>query len=162
MPEGGAEGVIVADADFIGGFALWVGEDGLLRHTYSLLGVETYKQVATEKLPAGDVSVKMLFESDEPKPGSGGKVTLFIGDKAVGEGPMPRTVPITFTSYSGMDIGRDNGGVVDLDYEPKAPYAFTGTVKKVTFDLAAARVTGDELALHQHHAVQAVAHGAAG
>ena len=51
MPEGGAEGVIVADADFIGGFALWVGEDGLLRHTYSLLGVETYKQVATEKLP---------------------------------------------------------------------------------------------------------------
>jgi len=31
---------------------------------------------------AGDVSVKMLFESDEPKPGSGGKVTLFIGDKA--------------------------------------------------------------------------------
>ena len=70
VPEGGAEGVIVADADFIGGFALWVGEDGLLHHTYSLLGVETYKQVATEKLPAGDVSVKMLFETDEPKPGA--------------------------------------------------------------------------------------------
>ncbi len=103
----------------------------------------------------------MLFESDEPKPGSGGKVTLFIGDKAVGEGPMPRTVPIAFTSYSGMDIGRDNGGVVDLDYEPKAPYAFTGTVKKVTFDLQP-HAHGDELALHQQHAVQAVAHGAAG
>jgi arylsulfatase len=161
VPDGGAEGVIVADADFIGGFALWVGDDGLLRHTYSLLGVETYKQVATEKLPAGDVSVKMLFESDEPKPGSGGKVTLFIGDKAVGEGPMPRTVPITFTSYAGMDIGRDNGGVVDLDYEPKAPYAFTGTVKKVIFDLAP-HAHGDEMALHQQHAVQAVAHGAAG
>ena len=66
-----------------------------------------------------------------------------------------------FTSYSGMDIGRDNGGVVDLDYEAKAPYAFTGTVKKVTFDLAP-NAHGDELALHQHHAMQAVAHGAAG
>jgi hypothetical protein len=34
-----------------------------------------------------------------------------------------------------MDIGRDNGGVVDLAYEDKAPYAFTGTVKQVVFDL---------------------------
>lgn len=138
-----------------------VGEDGLLRHTYSLLGVETYKQVATEKLQAGDVSVKMLFESDEPEPGSGGKVTLLIGDRTVGEGQMPKTVPINYTSYSGMDVGRDNGGVVDLDYEPKAPYAFAGTIKKVTFDLSP-HAHGDELALHHHHAVQAVAHGAAG
>ena len=34
-----------------------------------------------------------------------------------------------------MDISRDNGLVVDLEYEPKAPYEFTGTVKQVTFDL---------------------------
>ena len=161
VPEGGAEGVICANADFIGGFALWVGSDGLLRHTYSLLGVETYKQVATEKLPAGEVTVRMLFESDEPEPGSGGKVSLWIGDRQVGEGTMPRTVPVTFSSYSGMDIGRDNGLVVDLDYEARAPYAFTGTVKKVTFDLSP-HAHEDELALHQHHASQAVAAGAAG
>ena len=30
-----------------------------------------------------------------------------------------------------MDMGRDNGGVVDLAYEDRAPYAFTGTVDKV-------------------------------
>lgn len=161
VPEGGAEGVIVANADFTGGYALWVGDDGLLRHTYSLLGVETFKQVATERLPAGDVRVKMLFEADEPKPGSGGTVTLFIGDKVVGEGAMPRTVPVMFTSYGGMDIGRDNGGVVDLDYEPKAPYAFTGTVKKVIFDLKPESLD-DAKALHQHHGVQAVADGTAG
>ena len=35
-----------------------------------------------------------------------------------------------------MDMGRDNGGVVDLDYEDKAPYAFTGTLDNVVFDLA--------------------------
>ena len=79
----------------------------------------------------------------------------------VGEGPMPRTVPVMFTSYAGMDIGRDNGGVVDLDYEPKAPYAFTGTVKKVTFDLKPESLD-DAKALHQHHGVQAVADGTAG
>ena len=63
---------------FIGGFGLWVDAEGRLHHTYSFLGVETYKQVSREKLPTGDVSVKMLFEADEPKPGAGGKVTVFF------------------------------------------------------------------------------------
>ena len=64
VPDGGAEGVIVANADFIGGFGLWVDDKGLLHHTYSFLGVETYKQVSTEKIPTGDVTVKMLFEAE--------------------------------------------------------------------------------------------------
>lgn len=28
-------------ADFMGGFGLWAGGDGILRHTYSMLGVDT-------------------------------------------------------------------------------------------------------------------------
>ena len=60
------------------------------------------------------MTVKMLFEADEPKPGSGGKVTLWANDKQIGEGRLDKTVPVAFTSYAGMDIGRDNGGVVDL------------------------------------------------
>jgi arylsulfatase len=161
VPPGGAEGVIVANADFIGGFGLWVDGDGYLRHTYSLLGVETYTQVADEALPIGDVRVRMLFESDEAKPGSGGEVTLFVDDKPVGHGRMPKTVPVAFTSYSGMDIGQDNGLVVDRDYEDKAPYAFTGTVRKVVFDLKPL-AHEDERALHEHAAQQGVGHGAAG
>src|SRR5208283_2984389 len=128
IPDGGAEGVLVANADFIGGFALWIDERRLLHHTYSLLGVETY--VSTQPIGTGDVTVRMLFEIDEPTPGSGGDVTLWAGDELIGEGDMPRTVPIAFSSYAGMDIGRDNGLVVDRDYEPMAPYAFTGTVKE--------------------------------
>jgi len=161
IPAGGAQGVIVANADFIGGFALWVDEDGLLHHTYSLLGIETYKQVSTQALPSGDVTVKMLFESEQPTPGSGGHVSLWAGDELIGQGDMPRTVPIAFTSYAGMDIGRDNGLVVDRDYEDKAPYTFTGTVKEVVFDLKPADQEAEQ-ALHEHAAVQAVGQGAAG
>ena len=161
VPEGGAEGVIVANADFTGGYALWVDSDGLLHHTYSLLGVEVYRQVSTEPIPTGDISVKMLFESDEPKPGSGGKVTLWANNKQIGEGRIDQTVPIAFTSYAGMDIGRDNGGVVDLGYEEKAPYAFTGTVKNVVFDLKPSHHEA-EAALHEHAALNAVAAGIAG
>ena len=161
VPDGGAEGVIVANADFIGGYALWVDEKGLLTHTYSFLGVDTFKQVSTEPLPKGDVTVKMLFETDAPKPGAGGKVTLWANDRQVGEGRLEHTVPIAYTSYSGMDIGRDNGLVVDLAYEPKAPYAFTGTVKEVVFDLKP-HAHADEHELHQHAAHHAVAAGVAG
>jgi hypothetical protein len=53
----------------------------------------------------------------------------------IGEGELPQTVSLAFTSYAGMDIGRDNGLVVDRGYEDKAPYAFTGTVIDVVFDL---------------------------
>ncbi len=158
VPDGGAEGVIVANADFIGGFALWVDEQGLLNHTYSFLGVESYKQTSTEPLPTGEVTVKMLFEADESKPGTGGKVTLWANGTQIGEGRLDRTVPVAFSSYAGMDIGRDNGLVVDLAYEPKAPYAFTGTVKHVVFDLRPA-IQQHEQELHQHASLNAVAHG---
>ena len=161
VPDSGAEGVIVAMADFIGGFGLWVDHKGSLCHTYSLLGVETYKQVSSTPIPTGDVNVRMLFEATEHKPGTGGHVSLFINDEKVGEGDMPRTVPVTFTSYSGLDVGRDNGLVVDRAYEDKAPYAFTGTVKNVVFDIKPA-THEEEQGIHEHTALHAVAAGVAG
>jgi arylsulfatase len=133
----------------------------MLNHTYSFLGVETYKQTSIEKIPTGPVTVKMLFDADKPQPGTGGTVTLWANGKLVGEGKMPHTVPVAFSSYAGMDIGRDNGLVVDRAYEDLVPYAFTGTVKKVVFDLKPA-THQDEQALHEHAQVQAIGHGAAG
>ena len=161
VPETGAEGVVVANADFIGGFGLWVDGDGRLNHTYSFLGVETYKQVSTEKIPAGEVTVKMLFDADKPQPGTGGTVTLWANGRLIGEGKMPHTVPVGFSTYAGMDIGRDNGLVVDRAYEDRAPYAFTGNVKKVVFDLKPA-AHEDEKALHEHAQIQGIGQGAAG
>jgi arylsulfatase len=103
----------------------------------------------------------MLFEADAPKPGTGGTVTLWASDRQIGEGRIDHTVPVAFSSYAGMDVGRDNGLVVDRAYEDKAPYAFTGTVKKVVFDLKPATHEGEK-ALHEHAQMQAVGHGAAG
>jgi arylsulfatase len=52
-----------------------------------------------------------------------------------------------------MDIGRDNGGVVDRSYEDEKPFPFTGTVKRVVFDVTPHLSDEDELALHaaEHH-----------
>jgi len=158
VPEGGAEGVIVAEADHLGGFTLYV-ENGKLTHTYSMMGVFVYKQVAEEALPSGEVSVRMLFEADEAKPATGGEVTLFIDDRPVGKGRMDHTVPIRFSAYAGMDIGRDNGGVVDLSYEAKKPFPFTGTIKKVVFDIKPHLSDTDELDLHAEGLRGTAAHG---
>ena len=52
-----------------------------------------------------------------------------VNEERIGGGRMDHTVPIFFNGYAGLDIGRDNGEVVDLRPEDKAPFAFTGTIK---------------------------------
>jgi len=147
IPPEGAEGVIVAEADHLGGFTLYV-EGGRLTHTYSMMGVLTFTQVAEEDLPSGEVTVRMEFAADDATPATGGDVVLYIDDRPVGKGRMDHTVPVRFSGYAGMDIGRDNGGVVDRAYEDRKPYPFTGTIRKVTFDLKPHLSGQDELDLH--------------
>jgi arylsulfatase len=50
-----------------------------------------------------------------------------------------------------MDIGRDNGGVVDRGYEDRKPFPFTGTIKKVVFDVKPHLADEDELHAAAHH-----------
>ena len=160
VPEGGAEGVIVAEADHLGGFTLYV-KDGKLTHTYSMMGVFVFKQVAEEDLPTGDVTVRMEFAADGAKPATGGEVTLFIDDRPVGKGRMDHTVPGPV-----LRLRRDGHRPRQRRRRrpratrPEKPFAFTGTVKKVVFDIKPHLSDQDELDLHadaQHgHAAHAL------
>jgi arylsulfatase len=118
-----------------------------------MMGVFLYRQQAEAQLPAGEVNVRMEFAADAPKPATGGEVTLYINDIPVGKGRMDHTVPVRFSGYAGMDIGRDNGGVVDRSYEDRKPFPFTGTIKKVVFDVKPHLTDEDEQELHAaaHH-----------
>ena len=158
VPDGGAEGVIVAEADEMGGFSLWVDENGLLHHSYSMMGVEHFTQVSTQPIPTGEITVRMQLDADRQERSAGGTVSLYANDEKIGEGRIEKTVFFRFSGYAGMDIGRDNGLVVDRAYQDKAPYAFTGTVKKVVFDLKPG-THDDEKALHEETAHVATAHG---
>jgi hypothetical protein len=102
------------------------------------------------KPPAGAPNVQMAFVADEAKPATPGQVTLYVNGKPAGSGRMDHTVPFGFSGYSGLDVGRNNGLVVDRSYAGKAPFAFTGTVKKVVFDVAPHPDGQDEDALHAH------------
>jgi len=159
IPAGGAEGVIVAEADHLGGFALFVA-DGKLRHTYSFVGAQEFRQESETPLPANDVTVRMEFAADAPKPATGGEVTLYIDDEPVGGGRIEHTVPVRFSGYAGMDIGRDNGMPVDRSYVDKSPFVFTGRVKKVVFDVNPHLTDANERDLYEHahwaHTVHAI------
>ena len=158
IPAEGAEGVVIAEADEMGGFSLWVDENGLLHHSYSMMGVERYKQVSTKPLPTGDATVRMQLDADRQERSAGGMVSLYANGEKIGEGRIEKTVGLRFSAYAGMDIGRDNGLPVDRAYAAKSPYPFTGTVKKVVFDLKPANHE-DEKALHEGGAQVAAAHG---
>jgi arylsulfatase A-like enzyme len=150
LPNEGAEGVIVAEGDALGGFSLYI-QNGKLHYTYGLLGIRLDTLTSSKKVPTGKVTVRYEFTADKPgKPGTGGKGRLFIDGKAVGENHLQNTVPLRFSSYSGMDIGKDNGDVVSPTYKSKAPFAFTGKIGKVVFDLA----PGEKGALEQRKILQ--------
>jgi arylsulfatase A-like enzyme len=161
IPAAGAEGAIVANADFLGGFSLYV-QNGKLHHTYSFLGIPLVQDSShprlvklleklgdtnrllrgiakggtissPEPLPAGHVIVRFEFSADAPKPATGGATKLLVNGATVAEGRLEHTVPGRFSGYAGMDIGRDNRAPVSPTY--KSPFAFTGTINTVTFDL---------------------------
>jgi len=88
IPDGGAEGVIIAEADEMGGFALWVDADGKLHHTYSTMAVHQYRQVSTQPLPTGEISVRMQFVAEKPRPGTGGTVSVWANGQQIGDGRM--------------------------------------------------------------------------
>jgi arylsulfatase A-like enzyme len=136
VPDKGCEGVIVAEADHLGGFSLYV-QDGKLRYTYSFMGVQVDTLTAASDLPNGKVNARYEFVADEEgKAGTGGKGRLVVNGKLVGENHLEHTAAFRFSAYAGMDIGKDNGLPVAQSYKDMAPFAFTGTIEKVAFDLA--------------------------
>ena len=103
--------MIVADANHLGGFALFV-QDGKLKHTYAFLGVFEYRQQSAGELPTGDLNVQMAFVADEAKPATPGEVTLYVNGEKSGRRPDGSHGAVQFRGYSGLDVGRGNGLVV--------------------------------------------------
>jgi hypothetical protein len=135
-PGAGAEGVIVAEADFMGDFALYV-QGGKLHDTYSFLGLKLDTLASSEKLPTGKVAVRYEFSAAELcKLGTGGWGRLFTNGNPVGENRLEHDVPLRFSSYSGMEIGQDNGDPVSPSYATQSPLPFSGKIDKVVCDFA--------------------------
>ncbi len=137
VPNGGADGVIAAEADYLGGYSLYILH-GKPAFTYSLMGIKVTTLTSKAPIPTGEVRLRYEFVADRPGTlGGGGTSRLFINNEKVAEGRLEHTVSLQFSAYAGFDIGKDNGVPVvpTGEYRSKAPFPFSGTIKKVEFDL---------------------------
>src|SRR5215218_9135940 len=135
VPDGGAQGVIVAQGGSIGGWSLYL-KDGKLRYCYNLLGVQRFYVESDKKVPAGTHQVRMEFDYAGPGLGKGGTVTLYLDGVQIGQGDVAGTAPMIFSADDTCDVGVENGALVADDYP--VPNAFTGEVNWVEIDVGAA------------------------
>ena len=83
IPDGGANGVIVAQGGAFGGWALYLN-NGVPTHCYNLLGLNRVKAVATEPLNPGNHQVRIEFTYDGDGLAKGGDTLLFVDGVQVG------------------------------------------------------------------------------
>ena len=123
IPAPGAQGVLFAQGARFGGHALYV-KDNRLHYVNSFVGMFEQKIVATEDLPTGEnLILSASFEKDgeDPPHVATGILSLYHGDKKVGEGRI-KTQPGAFTlAGEGLCVGRDSGDPVTDDYPGEAP-----------------------------------------
>ena len=139
IPSPGAQGVIFAHGSWFGGHALYV-KDNRLHYAYNFVGMFEQKVDATEDLPTGEnLILSASFDKDgEDPPGvATGVLSLFHGDRKVGEGRI-KTQPGYFElAGEGLCVGRDSGAAVTDDYPGSSPHRFTGgTINRVVIDVS--------------------------
>jgi arylsulfatase len=133
IPEGGANGVILAQAGRFGGWSLYL-KDGKPTYTYNFLGLEQYKVSAPAALTAGKATVRLNFDYDGGGIGKGGTATILVNGKEVASGRIERTQGAIFSGDETAGVGMDDATPVTTDYKER-DNAFTGKILKVTVDV---------------------------
>ena len=96
VPEGGAEGVIVAQGGAYAGWSLYLHE-GRPAYCYNFFGLQRFKVHGEQPVPPGEHQVRMEFAYDGGGLAKGGDVTLYVDGDQVGDGRVEHTVPMVFS-----------------------------------------------------------------
>lgn len=128
-----AEGVIYARGSHNVGHSFFV-RDGAVHFDYNALGTH-HRASAPIRLTPGTHTLTARFERD----GRGGRLTIGADGRDLAEVAIPRIVRML--GSTGTDIGRDALSPVVDDYD--APFPFTGTIRRVTFEVHARREAAD-------------------
>jgi arylsulfatase len=111
---------------------------------YNLLDLKRTTWAGPE-LSTGKHTIVFDFKSDGPGLGKGGTGVLSVDGQEVARNSMEHGTPITFPEDETFDIGSDTRtGLSLLEYRYDVPFKFTGTIKKVTFNLGPEQLTAGE------------------
>ena len=139
IPAAGAQGVLFAHGSRFGGHALYV-KDNRLHYVNNFVGMVEQKIDSTQDVPTGQnlvLSASFDKDGEDPPHVSTGILSLYHGDKKVGEGRI-KTQPGQFMfAGEGLCVGRDSGEAVTSDYPNGSPHRFTGgTIRRVAVDVS--------------------------
>ena len=127
IPAAGAQGVLFAHGSRFGGHALYI-KGNRLHYVNSFVGMFEQRIDATEDLPTGETHPLRAFEKDgeDPPHVATGILSLYHGDKKVGEGRI-KTQPGMFSlAGEGLCIGRDSAEPITDDYPGESPSGIHG------------------------------------
>jgi arylsulfatase len=133
IPQGGANGVILAQGGRFGGWSLYL-KDGKPTYCYNFLGLQEYKVSAPESLASGKATIRMKFDYDGGGVGKGGTATILVNGEKVASGRIERTQGMIFSADETAAVGVDDATPVTTDYKER-DNAFTGKILKVTVDV---------------------------
>ena len=91
VPDGAANGVIIAQGGAFGGWSLYA-KDGKPAYCYNLFGLQRFKITGDTPIPSGEHQVRMEFAYDGGGLAKGGNVTLYLDGNKVGEGRVNATI----------------------------------------------------------------------
>ncbi len=134
IPEGGADGVILAQGGRFAGWSLYM-KDGKVSYVHNWVGLERYTITSSEPVAPGKATIRYEFAYDGGKEsGKGGTGTISVNGETVAEGQIGNTTPFLFSADETADVGTDGATPVTEEYA-EGDNAFTGEIVKVTVEL---------------------------
>ncbi len=130
----GAEGVLYARGAHNIGHSFFV-QDSTLHFDYNALGIHTRVSTPLERAASGRHAFAARFD----RTGKSGTLTLVVDGDDRSSVEIPRLVRML--GSTGLDVGRDGLSPVVDDYV--APFAFTGTIDRITFAIRGRTTAAD-------------------
>ena len=123
--NGDSEGILYTRGSHNVGHAFFI-KDRKLHFVYNALG-RHYRAMGDVNLTTGTHEVGATFERE----GRSGRLAVTVDGREIGSTTVGTIVRMP--GSTGIDIGRNGLSPVVDDYEP--PFAFTGRIRRITFDI---------------------------
>jgi arylsulfatase len=130
LPDGPAEGVLLAIGTALGGWSFHLVE-GRLEYVHNYVGKARYTVSSDVVVAPGEHELTLSFHSNGD---FSGVARLLVDGRDVGGGPITTTTPVRYSiSGAGLTCGWEQGPPVGEGYE--VPFRFTGTLQRVVVEV---------------------------
>jgi arylsulfatase A-like enzyme len=142
VPQAGGNGMIVTTGGRWGGWGLYI-LNGKPVFDYNMLILAQYRWEGSDVLTPGNHTIVFEYTYDGPGIAKGGSGVLKVDDKVVATGKQANSIAFLQVSDETFDVGVDTRtGVNDKDYQ--VPFAFNGTINKLTVNLGPTQFSAAE------------------